>query len=65
MYVGAKTTPTRNQVYTCHIITKAKMLPIPAACQTCVDGRQSSVKIIVAEVATKLAGTKNAQMFTQ
>lgn len=65
MYVGVKTIPTMNQVNTCHIINRAKMLAIPAACHTRTVGRTSAVKVIVSEVATKLAGTRKAHTVIQ
>jgi hypothetical protein len=65
MYVGAITTPIDSQVKTCKIMAEAKKPATPAACQTRAGGRRNAVKIIVAMVATKVAGTKKAQTLTQ
>jgi hypothetical protein len=62
MYVGAITTPIINQANTCSIINKAKTLAIAAVCQILIAGRPNIVKIIVDEVAARLAGIKKAQI---
>jgi hypothetical protein len=65
MYVGAITTPIINQANTCSIINRAKKLAIPAVCQIVIAGRSNNVRIIVDEVAIRLAGIRKAQMLMQ